>query len=97
MNIKFKMEDQPRPHEVRVGMVYAVKGGDGRRHGHMFVLIAMTEDRPHHGVGCLLLRIDKAGNPVGVASYSLGYLQEQQPIAFAEGVDKWSMTIRGLG
>ena len=97
MQIDFKMSDRPEPYAVKLGMVYPVKGGHGRRHGHMFVLIAITDNDPNHGQGCLMLRIDKHGRPVGVTSYNLGYVQGLQPIAFAEGVDQWAMTIRGLG
>jgi len=81
----------PCIHETRVGNVYHVKGGYGTRHGHMMVLIAITES----GM-CLLVIIDKHGAPVNTATYASSSLDERMPIAFCEGLDMLEFRVRSL-
>jgi hypothetical protein len=77
----------PCPSEVRVGNVY----GYGTRAGHMMVLMAITE-----GETCLLIVVDKHGNPVGITNYGMHSLDERMPIAFCEGLDALEFRIRNL-
>jgi hypothetical protein len=81
----------PCPSEVRVGNVYHVKGGYGTKAGHMMVLMAITE-----GETCLLMVVDKHGNPVGITNYGMHSLDERMPIAFCEGLDALEFRIRSL-
>ena len=97
MNIYIALESLPEPSEVRVGNVYAVKGGSGARHGHMQVVIAITDSRPPYECArVLLLTVNKDAKPVGVTHYGLSYFADKMPIAFADGVDAWALTIRSL-
>lgn len=100
MIVNMVMDGQPKPFETRVGNVYPVKGGRGMARGHMQILIAITHPSsdPYdcRGRMGLLLVIDKEGNPVGVNSYGLHYLDEQMPIAFADGVEEIEFTVRSL-
>lgn len=82
---------------VRVGNVYPVRGGRGARDGNMQVLIAITKPRETwHGQAALLLVIDKNGNPTGVNSYGLHAIESWQPIAFVDGLDEMTLTMRSL-
>lgn len=68
--------------QATVGNVYAISGGHGRKAGHSMVLLAITQQQ-----SCLMLVIDKDGNPVGVTSYGLHAIEERAPIAFVPGLD----------
>jgi hypothetical protein len=82
---------------ARVGNVYPIKGGRGLRDGHMQVLIAITEPTERwQGPAALLLVIDKEGNPRGVNSYGLHAIEDLQPIAFVDGLDQLTLTMRSL-
>lgn len=82
---------------ARVGNVYPVKGGRGLRHGHMQVLIAITEPADcYNGRQGLLLVITKDGKPVGVNSYGIHYIEDLCPIAFVEGLDDLTLIMRSL-
>ena len=81
----------PCPSETRVGNVYHVKGGYGTKHGHMMVLISITDNDT-----CLLIVVDKQGTPVGVTNYGMHSLDERMPIAFCEGLDTLEFRIRSL-
>ncbi len=82
--------------ETKVGNVYAVKGGRGLRYGHMQVLIAITPNREYYGQSGLMLVINKQGEPVGVNSYGMHYIEELCPIAFVEGIDELTLRMRSL-
>lgn len=86
------------PYEpARVGMVYPIKGGRGLRDGHMQILLAITEPRESwQGQAALLLVVDKGGKPVGVNSYGMHAVEAMQPIAFVDGLDEMSLTMRSL-
>lgn len=85
------------PYEpARVGNVYPIKGGRGLRDGHMQVLIAITEQRDYSGPAGLLLVIDKEGKPRGVNSYGMHAIENMQPIAFVEGLEDMTLTMRSL-
>ena len=81
---------------VRVGNVYAVKGGRGLARGHMNVIIAMTEAAPYAGVRVLMLTIDKEGKPQNVTQYALHYVEDLQPIAFVDGLENLNLVMRSL-
>lgn len=85
------------PDEVRVGNVYPVGGGYGRRAGHLMVLFAIAEPaNQYNGPSALLVVIDKHGKPRGVTSYGLSAIEDRSPIAFCEGIDGLSFEIRSL-
>ena len=89
------------PHEpVRVGNVYSVKGGRGSRLKHMFVLFAITESLNDkfdcREEQCLMLCIDKDGNPVGVTQYAMHYVNDLCPIAFVDGLEDLTLIMRSL-
>lgn len=82
---------------IRVGNVYAVKGGYGTKRGHMQVLMAITEPPDQfRGSAALMLIIDRDGNPVGVSSYGVHVFEERQPIAFVEGLDQLNLSMRSI-
>lgn len=82
---------------ARVGNVYPVKGGRGLRDGHMMVLIAVTDPKEQwRGSSGLMLVIDKEGNAQGVTSYGMSRVEELQPIAYVEGLDRIELTMRSL-
>jgi len=80
--MKINTTDLPTFAQPVVGNVYAISGGYGRRAGHAMVLLAITKKD-----ACLLLVIDKDGEPVGVTSYGLHAIEERAPIAFVPGID----------
>ena len=82
----------PCPSEVRIGNVYHVKGGYGTKHGHMMVLMAITEN----GETGLLMVINKHGQAVGITQYGMHILDERMPIAYCEGLDTLEFRIRSL-
>lgn len=81
---------------VRIGNVYAVKGGRGMSRGHMNVLIAMTEPKEYSGISCIMLTVDKDGKPVNSTVYALHYVEDLQPIAFVEGLEDMTLVMRSL-
>lgn len=81
---------------ARVGNVYPIKGGRGLRDGHMQVLIAITKPHEYRGTAGLMIVVNKEGEPVGVNSYGMHYIEDLQPIAFVEGLDEMMLTMRSL-
>lgn len=97
MKINIEVGDFGPYEPARVGNVYPIKGGRGLRDGHMQVLIAITTTRDQwRGQAGLLLVIDKEGNPVGVNSYGMHAIEDLQPIAFVEGLETMTLTMRSL-
>jgi len=96
MDVQIQMDDFVAGDPARIGNVYPVKGGRGLREKHLQILIAITEPKPCNGCVGLLLVIDKNGKPVGVNSYGLHYLEDLVPVAFADGVEDWSVPVRSL-
>lgn len=80
--MKINVTDLPGFQQPSVGNVYPISGGYGRKAGHAMVLLAITEKH-----SCLMLVIDRDGNPVGVTSYGLHAIEERVPIAFVRGLD----------
>lgn len=74
-----------------VGNVYAIGGGYGRRAGHCMVLLAITAKQI-----CLMLILDREGEPVGVTSYGLHAIEDRAPIAFVPGLDEMNLTMEPL-
>ncbi len=80
--MRIKTDNVPVFSQCVVGNVYAISGGYGRKAGHSMVLLAITGNDT-----CLMLVIDKDGNPVGVTSYGLHAIEQRCPIAFVPGLD----------
>lgn len=80
--MKINVADIPAFHQPMVGNVYPISGGYGRKAGHAMVLLAITEKH-----SCLMLVIDKSGEPVGVTSYGLHAIEDRAPVAFVRGLD----------
>lgn len=99
MKINIEVGDFGPYEPARVGNVYPIKGGRGLRYGHMQILIAITEclEPGYRGPAGLLLVVDKGGKPIGVNSYAMHYVDELQPIAFVDGIEEMSLTMRSLG
>lgn len=91
MQISIETNEFTAGDPVRIGNVYAVKGGRGIREKHMQILIAITNDNL-----CLFLQVNKDGDPVGVNKYGLHYVEDMQPIAFVEGLEELTLVMRSL-
>lgn len=89
--MKINMTDIPAFSQPVVGNAYAISGGYGRRAGHLMVLLAITEKN-----SCLMLVVDKEGNPVGVTSYGLHAIEERAPVAFVRGLENLDLTLEAL-
>lgn len=89
--MKINVTDLPTFSQPVVGNVYSINGGYGRKAGHAMVLLAITEKQ-----SALMLVIDKDGNPVGVTSYGLHYVEERAPIAFVRGLDEMTFQMESL-
>lgn len=87
----------PRLNEVRPGNVYPCAGGWGRKAGMMMVLLAVTEPGERHDGGdCLMLVVDKEGNPRDVTKYGRHILEDRVPIAFVEEIDSVVLQMRSI-
>lgn len=86
--MRINVSDLPTFAQPVVGNVYAIGGGYGRKAGHAMVLLAITK-----ASACLLLVIDKDGEPTGVTSYGLHAIEERAPIAFVPGLDEMAFTM----
>jgi rRNA maturation protein Rpf1 len=89
--MKINVTDLPTFSQPVVGNVYAINGGYGRKAGHAMVLLAITAQQ-----SALLMVIDKEGNPVGVTSYGLHYIEERAPIAYVRGLDEMVFQMESL-
>ena len=97
MKISIEVGDFGPMEPARVGNVYPIKGGRGMRYGHMQILIAIAKAKESwHPISGLMLIIDKAGEPVGVNSYAMHYIEDLQPIAFVDGLENMNLTMRSL-
>lgn len=82
---------------VRVGNVYACRGGRRMSLGQMMVVIAITKPTDRYDAeNVLLLIIDQQGEPRGVTHYGLHYLEDKTPIAFVDGLEDLRFTMRSL-
>ncbi len=98
MKINIEVGDFGPYEPARVGNVYPIKGGRGLRYGHMQILMAITEPKEQYqGPMSLMLVITKGGEPIGVNSYGMHYVNDLQPIAFVDGLKEISLTMRSLG
>lgn len=96
MDIDIQINDFSPLDPVRVGNVYPVRGGRGLREKNMQILIAMSEPKQYEGVSCMFLVVSKEGKPVGVNRYALHYVEELTPIAFVDGLEDMTLTMRSL-
>lgn len=89
--MRINVTDIPQFQQPVVGNVYPINGGYGRKAGHAMVLIAITEKR-----SCLMLVIDKDGEPVGVTAYGVSSMGERAPIAFVRGLEDLTFEMEPL-
>lgn len=89
--MKIITTDLPTFSQPVEGNVYAISGGYGRKAGHAMVLLSITQKGC-----CLMLVIDREGEPVGVTSYGLHAIEERAPIAFVPGMDNLVFTMEPL-
>lgn len=89
--MRINVTDLPTFSQPVLGNVYPINGGWGRKAGHVMVLIAITKNSC-----CLMLVIDRDGEPTGVTSYGLHAIEERAPIAFVPGLDGLSFTMEPL-
>lgn len=89
--MKINVTDLPTFAQPVEGNVYAIGGGYGRKAGHAMVLLSITKTST-----CLMLVIDREGDPVGVTSYGLHALEERAPIAFVPGLSELSFMMESL-
>lgn len=43
-----------------------------------------------------MLTVNREGEPVGVTSYALSYIDDLSPIAFVEGIEDIDLTMRSI-
>lgn len=91
MRFTVALNDYKACEPIRVGNVYAVKGGYGTRNKHLMVLIAITEQGLH-----LLLTLDREGNPVGNTQYLAHALEDRIPVGFVEGLENLTFNITSI-
>lgn len=85
------------PGEVRIGNVYPIRGGYGRRAGHLMILMAITEPpNQYQDPSCLMFIIDNKGRPKGVTSYAVHALEERAAVGFVDGLEDLTFEIRSL-
>lgn len=89
--MRIAVQDLPAFSQPVLGNVYGISGGYGRKAGHSMVLIAITKSQ-----SCLMLVIDKDGEPVGVTSYGLHAIEERAPIAYVRGLEDLNLTMEPL-
>lgn len=89
--MKISVSDLPAFSQPVVGNVYPISGGYGRKAGHAMVLVAITKNN-----ACLMLVIDKEGDPIGVTSYGLHAIEERAPIAFVRGLEELHLAMEPL-
>ena len=89
--MRFNVTDRPTFSQPVVGNVYAISGGYGRKAGHAMILLAVTAKS-----SALMFVIDNEGNPVGVTSYDIHYLEERAPIAFVPGLGDLTFNMEAL-
>ena len=89
--MKINVADIPGFQQPVVGNVYPISGGYGRKAGHSMVLLAITEKQT-----CLMLVIDRQGNPMGVTSYGLHAIEERSPVAFVRGLEDLEFNMEPL-
>ncbi len=89
--MKINVTDLPGFSQPVVGNVYAIGGGYGRKAGHAMVLLAITQ-----AGSCLMMVIDKEGEPTGVTAYGLHAIEERAPIAFVRGLDELNLTMEQI-
>lgn len=89
--MKINVSDLATFSQPIAGNVYAISGGYGRKAGHSMVLLAITKKS-----ACLMLVIDREGDPIGVTSYGLHAIEERAPIAFVPGFDELAFTMEPL-
>ncbi len=89
--MKINVSDIPGFSQPVVGNVYAISGGYGRKAGHAMVLLAITPAQ-----SCLMVVINKDGEPIGVTSYGLHAIEERAPVAYVRGLDELNLTMEPL-
>lgn len=92
MRFDIKLGEYNPDNPVRAGNVYPVKGGYGVRGKHMMVLLSFTPD----GNNCLLIVLNKDGQPIGVTQYGTHHMAERMPIGFVPGIEDLTFDVMPL-
>jgi hypothetical protein len=95
MKIEIQTSDFSPVEPARIGNVYAMRGGRAARDGKMMVLFAISKGE-YDGPRCLMLIINRDGEPTGVTAYGMHYIVELQPIAFVEGLEEMTLVMRSI-
>jgi hypothetical protein len=96
MEFEVAFQNQYSSSEVRVGNVYPIRGGKGARLKHMYVVLAITEDRTFQGRMVCIMVIDSEGKPQGTQTYALHYIAEQTAIGFVPGLDEMKLVVQSI-
>jgi len=104
MRIHIETETQGSLVEPKVGNVYPRRGGRSMKNGEMMILMHITDPSKIYcdkhayppGRSCLMLIIDRNGQPCGVDSYAYHYLEDKCPVAFCEGIEDIDLTLRSV-
>jgi len=91
MRCKIELDNYRPKNPLQVGEVYAASGGRRLKYGHMYVVLAITDDNM---VPCLVVNSD--GDIVGPTQYGKFYFEERMPIGFADGIEGFQFSIRSI-
>lgn len=70
-----------------VGNVYAVRGGSGAKHGHMNIIVSISDSM------ATVLTVSKEGTIVTASNFGLHYFEDKCPIAYCQGLEDLNFNI----
>jgi hypothetical protein len=99
--MKFEIEGvAPRGADVRLGYVYAARGGRAGKAGHLFVVVAITAKKPDKygydsdaGMACCLV-VDRDGDVRGTTSYGVHIFEGREPCGYVPGIEELALVIK---
>lgn len=99
MRIDIALSEGSPLFDLRVGNVYAVRGGRGASVGNMMVVVAITDTHDRGtptGANAVYLTISREGEVISGGHYSPHYLEDKPPIAYVEGIEDLTLAMRSL-
>lgn len=90
MKFEIEIQENDRFCSCVVGNVYPARGGRSAHRGYMHLIIGV-----HDGMAAFVV-INKDGEIVGASSYGVHVFEDRVPIAYAEGLDGLSFSIKSL-